>query len=142
MPSGQQKQADGQRDKTNLRYSKAKGLLNFKNNLQIPYVSHFICLLLTLYAKLKFKKMPACCWCKILNWGKTTHLPQNRHRDLLEISYILPLSVVSMTFHYHRPYQISSLEAEVFRWYKTVLYVARSYTNLPTPKLIIKSDLF
>ena len=102
MPSGQQKQADGQRDKTNLRYSKAKGLLNFKNNLQIPYVSHFICLLLTLYAKLKFKKMHASCLCKILNWGKTTHLPQNRHRDLLEISYILPLSVMAMTFHYHR----------------------------------------
>ena len=38
---------------------------------------------------------------------------------------------MTMTFHYHRLYQISSLEAEVFRRYKTVLYVARSYTDLP-----------
>ena len=44
----------------------------------------------------------------VQNWGKMAHLPQ----PLLEISYIPLLSVMS-TLHYHRLYQILSLEANL-----------------------------
>ena len=43
-------------------------------------------------------------------WGKMAYLPQEQE-PVLEISYILLLSV--MTLHYHRLYQISSFEPEV-----------------------------
>ena len=74
-----------------------KGLLNFKKKLKIPYVSHFICLLIVicvLLAKLK-KKMHAC--------------EATARGLLLEISYIPLLSVIRL--HYHRLYQISSFES-------------------------------
>ena len=59
----------------------------------------------------KKKCMPA----KLLlerNWGKMVHCPNQQQQGLLlEISYIPLLSV--MTLHYHRLYQISSLEANL-----------------------------
>ena len=61
---------------------------------------------------------------------------------LLEISYIPLLSV--MTLHYHRLYQISSLEANLSL--EDLKQLCRqkppSQVYLPTPKLIIRSDLF
>ena len=49
------------------------------------------------------------------------------------------------TLHYHRRYQISSLEANLSLEDMKQLCVDRSHLhtgNIPTPKLIIKSDLF
>ena len=48
------------------------------------------------------------------------------------------------TLHYHRLYQISSLEANLSLEDMKRLYVDRSHlhTGIPTPKLIIKPDLF
>ena len=45
----------------------------------------------------------------VQNWGKMALLPQPTTGPLSEISYIPLLS--GMTLHYHRLYQISSLEA-------------------------------
>ena len=48
----------------------------------------------------------------VQNWAKMAHLPQPATGEpFLEISYIPLLSV--MTLHYHRLYQISSLEANL-----------------------------
>ena len=48
----------------------------------------------------------------VQNWGKMAHCPNQQQQGLLlEISYIPLLSV--MTLHYHRLYQISSLEANL-----------------------------
>ena len=62
--------------------------------------------------------------------------------SLLEISYIPLLSV--MTLHYHRLYQISSLEANLSL--EDLKQLCRqnppSQVYLPTPKLIIRPDLF
>ena len=87
--------------------------LKLKKDLKIPYVSHFICLLIiicTLHAK--FQKnacLRNCRWCKIgVKWPIC---PNQQQGPLLEISYIPLLSV--MTLHYHRLYQISSLEANL-----------------------------
>ena len=61
----------------------------------------------------------SCCSCKIgVKWWPIC--PNQQQLPLLEISYISPLSV--MTLHYHILYQISSLEANL---------------GIPTPKLII-----
>ena len=61
---------------------------------------------------------------------------------LLEISYIPLLSV--MTLHYHRLYQISCLAANLSL--EDLKQLCRqkppSQVYLPTPKLIIKPDLF
>ena len=46
------------------------------------------------------------------NWGKMAHLPNQQQGPLLEISYI-PLLSVKTTLHYHRLYQISSLETNL-----------------------------
>ena len=47
----------------------------------------------------------------VQNWGKLAPCPNQQQQTLfLEISYI-PL--LSMTLHYHRLYQISSLEANL-----------------------------
>ena len=56
--------------------------------------------------------------------------------SLLKISYIPLLSVIAL--HYHRLYQISSLEANLS------LQDPKQFCRqkLPTPKLIIKADLF
>ena len=55
--------------------------------------------------KLKFKKD-----LKISNVSHFFCLPLQQQGNLLEISYILLFSI--MALHYHRSYQISSLEAE------------------------------
>ena len=47
----------------------------------------------------------------VQNWVKMTHLLPQQQRHILEVLYILLSSV--MTLHYHRLYQISSLQAEV-----------------------------
>ena len=75
------------------------------SRISFVYLLIIIC---TLHAK--FQKNA--CLPKVLviqNWGKMAHLPQPTTGTLREISYILLLSV--MTLHYHRLYQISSLEA-------------------------------
>ena len=61
---------------------------------------------------------------------------------LVEISYIPLLSV--MTLHYHRVYQISSLEANLSLEDLKQLCRTKppSQVYLPTPKLIIRPDLF
>ena len=100
--------------------------------MKIPYVLHFICLLIiirTLNAKFQNeKKMPGC---KAAAGG-----------SLLKISYIPLLSV--MTLHHHRLYQISSLEANLSLEDPKQLCRQKpsSQVYLPTPKLIIKADLF
>ena len=58
----------------------------------------------------------------------------------LEISYIPLLSV--MTLHYHRLYQISSLEANLSLQDMKQLSIEANFTGIPTTKLIIKPDLF
>ena len=85
---------------------------------------------------LKKKCMPAMLLL-VQNWGKIAHLPQEQGGLLLEIPYTPLLSV--MTLHYHRLYQISSLEADV---YMKQLCRSHLYRYTPTPKLIIKPDLF
>ena len=78
----------------------------------------------------------------VQNWGKICPSQQQGH--LLEISYIPLLSVMS-TLHYHRLYQISSLEANLsLEDMKQLLDKSHPHTagNIPTPKLITKPDLF
>ena len=60
-----------------------------------------------------------------------------------EISYIHPLLSV-MTLHYHRLYEVSSLEANLSLEDLKQLCRQKSLSQvyLPTPKLIIKSDSF
>ena len=67
-------------------------MLEIKKDLKIPYVSHFICLLIIIciYATCKIWKFEI---------------------SLLEILYILLLSV--MKLNYPKLYQISSLEANL-----------------------------
>ena len=77
------------------------------------------------------------------NWGKMAHLSQPQQGPFLEISYIPLLSVMS-TLHYHKLYQISSLEANL-RLEDMKQLLGRSHLhidNIPTPKLIIKPDLY
>ena len=73
--------------------------------MKIPYVSHFICVLIiicTLHAKFQKKKEKE----KIMHACKAA-----AGGPLLEISYIPLLSV--MTIRYHGVYQVSSLEANL-----------------------------
>ena len=62
-------------------------------------------------------------------WGKMAHLPQPT------ISFVLLLSVMT-TLHYHRLYQISSLEANLSLEDMKQLCVERShrYTHYPRPQ--------
>ena len=80
--------------------------------------------------KKKYVCLRSCWWCKIgVKWPIC---PNQRQGPLLEISFI-PLLSVMTTFHYH------SLED------MKQLCVDRSHLhtgNIPTPKLIIKPDLF
>ena len=61
-------------------------------------------------SKKKYACLRSCCWCKIE--VKLPICPSQQQESLLEISYIPLLSVMS-TLHYHRLYQISSLEANL-----------------------------
>ena len=76
------------------------------------YIS-FVYLLLHLTQMQDLKKQ--CLPAKLLlvqNWGKMAHcLNQQQQGLLLKISYIPLLAV--MTLHYHRLYQISSLETNL-----------------------------
>ena len=93
-----------------------------------------------------FKKnyacLRSCYWCKIgVKWPIC---PNQQQEPLMEISYI-PLLSVMATLHYHRLYQISSLEANLSLEDMKQLCVDRSHLhtgNIPTPKLLIKPDLF
>ena len=85
----------------------------------------------------------------VQNWVKWPNCPNQQQGPLLETSYIALLSVMT-TLHYHRLYQISSLEAnlnlEDMKQLCVDRYIHRQshshrYTLYP-PKLIIKSDLF
>ena len=80
----------------------------------------------------------------VQNWVKWPICPNQQQVPLLEISYI-PLLSVMTTLHYHRLYQISSLEANLSLEDMKQLCVDRSHLhtgNITTPKLIIKPDLF
>ena len=81
----------------------------------------------------------SCCWGKIgVKWSIC---PNQQQGSLLEISYI-PLSSV-MTLHYHRLYQISSVEANLsLENMKQLCYVETTFAGILSPKLIIKPDLF
>ena len=88
--------------------------LKSKKTSKIPYALHFSVYLLIIISILhaKFPKnacLQSCWWCKIrVKWSICSNQQQG---PLLEISYIPLLSV--MTLHYHRLYQISSLEANL-----------------------------
>ena len=75
------------------------------------------------FKKKKKKCMPAAKLLLVKNWGKNgTHLPQPTTRTSLgNFNSYIPLSSVMTTLHYHRLYQISSLEAIKFRIYETTL---------------------
>ena len=114
---------------------------------------HFICLLIiicTLHAKFqKKKKEKKCIPAKLLlvqNWGKMTHLPQPTTGISLGnfIYTTIVCNDVMSTLHYHRLYQMSSLEANLsLEDMKQLLDKSHLHTgNIPTPKLIIKPDLF
>ena len=91
--------------------------------------------------KKKYACLRSCRWCKIgVKWPIC---PNQQQGPLLEISYI-PLLSVTSTLHYHRLYQISSVEANLsLEDMKQLLDRSHLHTgNIPTPKLIIKPDLF
>ena len=64
---------------------------------------------------LKKKCMPAAKLLLVKNWGKNgAHLPQPTPRTSLgNFNSYIPLLSVMNTLHYHRLYQISSLEANL-----------------------------
>ena len=80
--------------------------------------------------------------CKISTATKIHTCKAAAGEPLLEISYIPLLSV--MTLHYHTLYQISCLAANLSL--EDLKQLCRqkppSQVYLPTPKLIIKPDLF
>ena len=95
--------------------------------------------------KKKYACLRSCCWCKIeVKW---CICPNQQQGPLLEISHISLFSVMT-TLHYHRLYQISSsLEANssLENMKQLCECLDRSHLNtgnIPTPKLIIKPDLF
>ena len=91
--------------------------------------------------KKRYACLRSCCWCKIgVKWPIC---PNQKQGPLLEISYKPLLSVMS-TLHYHKLYQISSHEANFsLEDMKQLLDRSHLHTgNIPTPKLIIKPDLF
>ena len=91
--------------------------------------------------KKKYTCLQSCCWCKIgVKWPIC---PNQQQGTLLQISYIPQFSVMS-ALHYHRLYQISSLEANLsLEDMKQLIDRSHLHTgNIPTPKLIIKPDLF
>ena len=103
--------------------------------MKIPYVSHFIALpiiICTEHAKFQKNK----------NKKKMYACEAAARGPLLEISYVPLLPV--MTPHYRRLYKVSSLEANLSL--KDLKQLCRqqppSQVYLPTPKLIIKPDLF
>ena len=64
----------------------------------------------TLHAK--FQKMHACeAAGGAKSWSKMAYLPQPTYRDLFWKFHIYHALLSVMTLHYHRLYQISSLEA-------------------------------
>ena len=75
----------------------------------------------------------------VKNWGKMAPIcPNQQQGPLLEISYI-PLLSVMTTLHYHRLYQISSLEANLSLEDMKQLCVDRSHIHTdkslpPTPQ--------
>ena len=98
---------------------------------------HFIFLLIIIVAYMQNlkKSMPA----KLLlaqNWDKIGPFSQTNNRDLLEISYIPLLSI--MIHHYHRLYQISSLEVNLSLGDRKQLFRQKLlHRGIPTRKLII-----
>ena len=96
---------------------------------------HFICLIFiicTLHAKFQKKCMPAAKLLLVKNWSKNgVHLPQPTTRTSLgNFNSYIPLLSVMTTLHYHRLYQISSLEANLSLEYMKQLCVDRSH--IPT----------
>ena len=70
----------------------------------------------------------------VQNRGKIAHLHNQQQRPLLEISYI-PLLSVMTTLHYHRLYQISSLEANLSLEDMKQLRLDRSHLHTGIPYL-------
>ena len=83
----------------------------------------------------KKKCMPAAKLLLVKNWGKNgAYLPQPTTRNSLgNFSSFIPLLSVMTTLHYHRLYQISSLEANLSLEGMKQLCVDRShiYTGRP-----------
>ena len=80
--------------------------------------------------------MHACCEAAAgENWGKNgTHLPQPTTRTYLgNFNSYIPLLSVMTTLHYHRLYQISSLEANLSLEDMKQLCVDRSHIHAGRP---------
>ena len=77
----------------------------------------------------KKKCMPDAKLLLVKNWGKNgAHLPQPTTRIALgNFNSYIPLLSVMTTLHYHRLYQISSLEANLSLEYMKELCVDRSH---------------
>ena len=83
----------------------------------------------------KKKCMPAAKLLLVKNWGKNgTHLPQPTTRTSLgNFNSYIPLLSVMTTLHYHRLYQISSLEANLRLEYMRQLSIDRSHIHTGRP---------
>ena len=94
-----------------LEYPKRAFKLKKRFEISMCFAFH-LCTYYYMYPNAKFLlKMHACdAAAGVQNCGKMSHLSQQQ-RPLLEISYILLFSI--MTLYYHRLNQISSLEEEI-----------------------------
>ena len=93
--------------------------------------------------KKKYACLRSCCWCKVgVKWPIC---PKQQQRPLGNFIYTtIVCNEYTPLLHYHRIYQISSLEANLSLEDMRLL-LDRSHLhigNIPTPKLIIKPDLF
>ena len=79
--------------------------------------------------------MPAAKLLLVKNWGKNgAHLRQPTTRTSLgNFNSYIPLLSVMTTLHYHRLYQISSLEANLSLEYMKQLCVGRSHIHTGRP---------
>ena len=80
--------------------------------------------------------MPAAKLLLVKNWGKNgAHLPQPTTRTSLgNFNSYIPLLSVMTTLHYHRLYQISSLEANLSLEDMKQLCVDRSHIHTRYPR--------
>ena len=92
-----------------------------------------------------FKKKRKCMPAKLLlvkNWGKNgAHLPQPTTRTSLgNFNLYIPLLSVMTTLHYHRLYQISSLEVNISLEDMKQLCVDRSHIHTEVDPLPPKTN--
>ena len=78
--------------------------------------------------------MPAAKLLLVKNWGKNgAQLLPTTRTSLGNFNSYIPLLSVMTTVHYHRLYQISSLEANLTLEYMKQLYVDRSHIHTGRP---------